>query len=255
MDAKTEKMVQQIEDQAIVLDLEQDKRITVVNPNPELLYTDTLGGRHYHFPPFTPVKVKPEIANFLVQRAVDAFAMQKQQAQSERQMWADCMSSPTLRKRELAPRYAKMVGEDLVTNTTPWPRQGLVALNSEQGKAVLAQGLQHKEELESNGIDAYREKYSRWLYNRDEQKITQKEAEKSMAEMERQSEMAEEVVLEKPDADWEIDQKVGYMKKLTGEDPPARLVKDRKSLIQAMWAAYNSRKATYDKAGIKYRIE
>ena len=88
---------------------EPQSEIVLANPNPFLVYEDTIGGKVMKFAPLKKYALRALLGQMLVDRAADYRRNAEANAQSERQHWAQCISSMSQVKKDMAMKFCEPV--------------------------------------------------------------------------------------------------------------------------------------------------
>jgi len=236
--------------------------IILVNPNPFLVYEDTIGGKVMRFAPLKTYSLRESLGRTLVERAAENRRNTEAQAQSERQHWAECISSLNQRKKDMAMKFCERVkgansDDEWIPKTRVLPFPGLVDANSAEGQKFVSRGLAFMDETKDEDLEHYLEHYRRFVWDPekdDKKKKGQKQTatETAIQEAEERQSALNEFVLDKPDTGWELEQKVGYIERLGDKKVPKNSVEDEVYLNERMQAVYEAFKAKLDKAKVAY---
>lgn len=258
MDESLSRIVESGPGQITVVDFEPENRVIIVNPNPYLLYKDTIAGRGLEFVPFRKYEVKESIADMLCTRAAQNWSQQKLNAQYCRQHWAECFTATSQRKKDMAQKFCDMrYGLDAgVPVVKVWPRPGIVRIDTPAGQEYYNQGLAWIEQANDDQLDAYKKEYESFIWEPEEKKATATVVRKSQAaleEAEEQTAPLNVIELEKPKETWEEEQKVGYIERYTHAEcnPPEK--NRAKWLNDEMQKAYEKAKEIYENAHVVYK--
>ncbi len=185
----------------------------LVNPNHDCTFRDTIHGRTFEVAPLERIQTSKKMANMMYARAQRKWNDQKAQARAERQMWAKMSSSSDLSVRDKAKEYADKDGN---TNTTPFPKPGLVwPSDSGEGERMYKDGI---DKAKAEGMKTPAEKPIELP-----KEVTTSKGDIDMTEL----------VLQVPNEDWSPEEKLDYIKKysqFTGE-ATSHLMKGKPTLL------------------------
>jgi hypothetical protein len=237
-----------------IIDFDPDHRVQIVNPNPWLVYRDTVGRKEFFFEPFKTYEVKESIANMLVTRADNLWKQQKLNEQSCRQHWAQCISSMNMIMKDMAkkfcdPRYPVEEGVPIVK---VWPRPGLVRLDTPVGDKYFSEGEQFALKASEKDVEEYKEKYAAFLWERKAEGLN-KPVKPIEEEIEAESPPLLDAILEIPKDTWEEEQKIGYISRFSQAEPkPPKRDRDE-WLNKEMQRVYSKTKQRWSDAGVVFR--
>ncbi len=245
-----------LDEQAELLEFEPTATMTMVNPNPYILYEECFAGRIMFFVPFKRYEVKVALGTFLVSRARDRWKNQQRNAKIERQHWAICMSSEAMIKREFGQKFADKDGNP---RTKPLLFPGLIRADSPKGKEIIEQGLSWLDEhADDEELASYLKKYEHMVWDPEEDLAvkaglkTPKSTEEDLTELSEEPTSVLKLILETPDKDWEPEQMMGYIKRYTGEEVAAANKGKKDWLIKKMHEVHATTKAAWNKAEVEY---
>ena len=194
------------------LDMQPSDTVVIVNPNPMIPYrikkaiapprekTGTNAGqRSYSFAPFEQVEAPRSVGMSLVMSARRAWADTQEQAKNERKEWSRRINHQDAFTRDRALQYCDQDGNP---RTIPLPFPGLVEMSSAEGQKFLEEGKKLAQELTGDKLKEYTAKYA----NKIEDTMVVAEAEPQLPET--PPEVSGKPTIDRPDAEWEVEQKV-----------------------------------------------